>query len=71
MSFLSEGQLSTDKLVLQFVYIFTVSFSVLAGIKKAIPAKTGIGIRINSSPNRNDKNKIYNPQCWIEIYAIT
>ena len=37
MSFLSGGQLSTDKLVLQSVYIFTV----------------WAGIKINSSQNRN------------------
>ena len=53
MSFLSGGQLSTDKLVLQFVYIFRVSFPVWAGIKikssstrkwkKLIPAQTGNG----------------------------
>ena len=48
MSFLSGGQLSTDKLVLQFVYIFIVSFPVWAGIK-IIQAKTGNGITINSS----------------------
>ena len=47
MSFLSGGQLSTDKLVLQFVYIYKV----WAGIKM-IPAQTGNGIEINSSPNR-------------------
>ena len=39
MSFLSGGQLSTDKLVLQFVHNIIVSFPVWAGIK------------INSSPN--------------------
>ena len=40
MPFLSGGQLSTENLVLQFVYIFIISFPVRAGIK------------INSSPNR-------------------
>ena len=34
MSFLSGGQLSTDKLVLQFVHIFIVLFPVWAGIKE-------------------------------------
>ena len=42
MSFLSVGQLSTDKLVVQFAYIFTVSLP---------------GNEISSSPNRNDKIK--------------
>ena len=32
MSFLSGGQLSTDKLVLQFVHIFIIQFPVWAGI---------------------------------------
>ena len=40
MSFLPGGQSSTNKLVLQFVYIFIVPFPVWAGIK------------INSSPKR-------------------
>ena len=40
MPFLSEGYLSTDKLVLQFVHNIIVSFPVWAEIQ------------INSSPNR-------------------
>ena len=51
MSFLSGGQLSTDKLVLQFVYIFIIPFPVWAGVK-LILAQTGYVIKINSSPNR-------------------
>ena len=67
MSFLFGGQLSTDKLVVQCVYIFTVSF--WAGI----PGQIENGTRIKSSTNRNDKiNSI-----WIAVtndvieYAIT
>ena len=45
MSFSSGGQLSTDKLVWQFVYNFLVAFPVLAGIK------------IKSSPTRKWKKK--------------
>ena len=52
MTFLSGGQLSTDKLIVQFVYIFTVSF--LFGLElewitaqsgdwiELIPAQTGM-----------------------------
>ena len=36
MSLLSGGQLSTEKLVLQFFYMFTVSFPVWAGIKLSV-----------------------------------
>ena len=34
MSFLSRGKLSTDKVILQIVYIFIAPFPVLTGIKK-------------------------------------
>ena len=34
MSFLSRGKLSTDKVILQIVYIFIAPFLVLAGIEK-------------------------------------
>ena len=47
MSFPPRGQLSTDKIVLQSMYIFTV----WAGIK-LIPDKTENGDEINISPNR-------------------
>ena len=57
MSFLSGGQLSTDKLVVQFVYIFTVSF--------------WAGIKINSNPNRNDKSNIQSAMMDGDIYTIT
>ena len=47
VSLLSQGQLSTDKLVLQFVHIFIVSFPGWVGINfnpfELIPAKTGNG----------------------------
>ena len=53
MSFLFGGQLSTDKLILQLVYIFIVPFPVWAGIKinsskqemelELIPAETRYG----------------------------
>ena len=56
MSFLSGGQLSTDKQVLHFFYIFTGSFPVWA----AILAQTGNEILVNSSPNRNDEIKYTN-----------
>ena len=42
MSFLYGGQSSTDKLILQLVYIFIVPFPVWAGLK-SIPAQTGYG----------------------------
>jgi len=55
MSFLYEGQISTNKLVLQFVYIFIVSYPVWAGIK------------INSSPKRKwDKNQ-FQPKQEMEL----
>ena len=53
MSFLYGGQLSTNKLVLQFVQIFIVSFPVWAGIK------------INSSPG-NGTMKTYT-SCKISL----
>ena len=43
MSFLFGGQLSTDKLISQFVYIFIVPFPVWVEIN-LIPAQTGNGI---------------------------
>ena len=56
MSFLSEGQLSTDKLVLHFVYIFTVSFPVSAGIE------------INFSPNRKwNYDNVHNPRIVLPV----
>ena len=54
MSFLPGGQSTTDKLVLQFLYIFIVSFPVWAGIKT------------NFSPNRKWNYKNYT-SCRISL----
>ena len=59
MSFLYEGQISTNKLVLQFVYIFIVSYPVWAGIK------------INSSPKRKWNKNQFQPKQEMELGKCT
>ena len=65
MFFLPGGQSPTDKLVLQFVYIFIVLFTVWAGIKnlsqpkqdmelELTPAKTGIKNDVINYAIKND-----------------
>ena len=59
LSFLSGGQSSTDKLVLQLVYIFIVSHAVRAGYK------------INSSPTSNWNWNWFQPKQGMELWKCT
>ena len=52
MSYLYEGQLTTDTYNRKYVHMYTILFPVWAGIK-SIPAQTGNVNRIKSSPNSN------------------
>ena len=51
MSFLFGGQPSTDKLILQFVYIFIFPFPIWVGFN-LLPMPIWAGINFNSSQNR-------------------
>ena len=76
MSFLFGGQLSTEKIILQFLYIFIVLFTVWAGInfdsspicvhfKASFPVWAGIKIRIPAQTG-NGTIKVYT-NCKINI----
>ena len=67
MSFLSGGQLSTDKLVLQFVCIFIIPLPVRAGIKLASTypiSNDGLRYAITNDVN---KYAVTNNLIWIAI----